>query len=262
MKRLPEQRHHRASSDGGRPKERTIYGINPVTEALKAGRRILDVKVAAGKHGPELKQLVHLLRQKNVPVAEVDRHAIATMADSRSHQGVAARVEALSNGSLTGLVHDRPTGPITVLVLDHLQDPQNLGAIFRAADAFGVDLVFLPAHDAASHQLGSVAKASAGAVEHVAAVVVADLRTPLAELKKHGFAVVGMEAEASDPAAGALDSPRLALVLGSEGPGISKAIRGSCDRLVKIPTSGKVGSLNAGMACGIVLYERYAALKA
>ena len=262
MKTLPPQRPHRAESAGGRPTHRTIYGINPVTEALAAGRAITEAVVLPGKHGPELALVVQKLKAKGVRLVDGDRHRIATLADSRNHQGVVAQVEALPNGSLTGLVKDKPTGRITVLLIDHLQDPQNLGSIYRSADAFAVDLLFLPAHESVSHQLGSVAKASAGAVEHVPTVVVRDLAKAVSELKGHGFRLVGLASPdtgvpATADMGAALASERLAIALGAEGAGLSKAVRSMCDELVSIRTAGKVGSLNAGTACGLVLHARF-----
>lgn len=267
MKTLPPKRQHRAeSSGGGRPTHRTLYGINPVTEALQAGRAVVEAVVLPGKHGPELAELVRKLKAKSVRIVEGDRHRIATLADSRNHQGVVAQVEALPNGSLTGLVKDRPEGALTVLLIDHLQDPQNLGSIYRSADAFGVDLMFLPAHESVSHQLGSVAKASAGAVEHVPTVVVRDLAKAVSELKGHGFRLVGLASPdtgvpATQDLGATLAAGRLAIALGAEGAGLSKTLRSVCDELVSIGTTGKVGSLNAGTACGVVLHERYRSVK-
>lgn len=202
-----------------------------------------------------------MFRQRKTPLEEIDRNALAELCQTPKHQGIAAEVEPLKNGSLTGLVKDHPDAPLTVLITDHIQDPQNLGAIYRAADAFGVQLVFVPAHDCCSHQLASVSKASSGAVEHVPSVVVAELRTAIAELKGHGFKLVGLEAEGSCPLEDAVTPRRLAIVVGSEGLGIAKSLAGLCDRQASIRTGGQVSSLNAAMACGIALYERQRSLR-
>ena len=262
MKTLPPKREQKAESGGGR-QARTLYGINPVNEAITAGRAILEVKMLSGKHGPELAALAQRLKQKGVKVDPADRHALAMISDSRHHQGVVAKVESLPNGSLTGLVKDKPDAPLTVLLLDHLQDPQNLGSIYRSADAFGVDLVFIPAHESVSHQLGSVAKASSGAVEHVPTVVVRDLAKVISELKSHRFTLVGLaspDATGTTPSAGitgAVTGKRVALVLGAEGQGLSKSVRVLCDAFATIKTTGRVGSLNAGTACAIAPHERF-----
>lgn len=266
MKTLPPKREHRAESAGGRPTHRTLYGINPLNEALDAGRAVVEATVLPGKHGPDLAKLVSRLKQKGVRLQEADRHRIATMADTRNHQGVVAKVEALPNGSLTGLVKDRAGDALTVLLLDHLQDPQNLGSIYRSADSFGVQLLFLPAHESVSHQLGSVAKASSGAVEHVPTVVVRDLAKAVSELKGHGFRLIGLTSpdtgvEPTGPLAELVRGPRIAIALGAEGSGLSRSVRVLCDGLATIHTTGKVGSLNAGTACGIVLHERFAAVR-
>lgn len=266
LKTLPPNRPQRAESGGGRPTHRTLYGINPLNEALDAGRAIIEATVLPGKHGPELAALVQRLKEKAVRIVEGDRHRIATLADSRNNQGVVAQVEALPNGSLTGLVKDRGEGPLTILLLDHLQDPQNLGSIYRSADAFGVDLMFLPAHESVSHQLGSVAKASSGAVEHVPTVVVRDLAKAISELKGHGFRLLGLASPdtgvpATPDLAAPLQAGRLAIALGAEGAGLSKTVRSVCDELISIGTTGKVGSLNAGTACGLILHERFKTVK-
>jgi 23S rRNA (guanosine2251-2'-O)-methyltransferase len=265
MKQLPPKRDHRAQSSGGtRPAHRVVYGINPVSEALRAGRAIEEATVLASSRGPDLKRLIDELKAKKIRLFEADRHHLAQLADSRNHQGVVAKVEALPNGSLTGLVGDRPDAALTVLLVDHLQDPQNLGAVYRSAESFGVHLIFLPAHESVSHQLGSVAKASAGAVEHVPTVVVRDLAKPVSELKKHGFRLIGLSSPDSRggevsgrPLDEVLAGERLAIVLGAEGAGLSKTLRALCDEHATIPTTGKLGSLNAGTACGIALYERW-----
>ncbi|MBI4860949.1 MAG: RNA methyltransferase [Candidatus Riflebacteria bacterium] len=236
---------------------RTLYGVNPVKEAIAAGRHIEAAWILEGQCGRELRQLAERLERAGVAVTSASRDSLARRSETLKHQGIVARVEALPNGSLTGLIKDRPEDRLTVLVADHIQDPQNLGAIYRAADAFGVHLVFLPAHDACSHQLGSVAKASAGAVEHVSTVVVSSLKVPIAELKGHGFTVLGLEAGSGAWSAGAFEGGRLALVVGSEGGGLTEPVRALCDRLVAIPSAGKVGSLNAAVACGVALYERH-----
>jgi 23S rRNA (guanosine2251-2'-O)-methyltransferase len=253
----PPPRGERAASGGAdRRSPRMLYGVNPVREALAAGRRILDAHVLSRSQGPDLKRIVAALRERGVPILPADRHDLSTLSGTTRHQGVVARVESLPNGSLTGLVKDRPDEPLTVLLLDHLQDPQNLGAVYRAAEAFGVHLVFLPAHASVSHQLGSVAKASAGAVEHVPTVVVRDLKTPIAELRGHGFAILGLEPERGEELCCSSWPERTAIVLGSEGGGLAGSTRALCDRMVSIPTAGHVASLNAASACAIVLYER------
>lgn len=239
---------------------RLLYGINPITEALAAGRKVHEAWALSS--GSAAKSLIGQLRARGVPVHAEDRHQLSQRCGSVQHQGLVARVGSLPNGSLSGLVKDRPEADLTVLVLDHLQDPQNLGAIYRSADAFGVDLIFIPATEAASPQLASVAKASAGAVEHVRTIVVRDLAKAVSELKGHGFRLVGLASPDTGVAAtadlgAALTAGRLAIALGAEGAGLSKTVRSMCDELVSIGTTGKVGSLNAGTACGVVLHQRF-----
>jgi 23S rRNA (guanosine2251-2'-O)-methyltransferase len=259
----PQPRREAANAGGKRRTEaRLLYGINPIQEALNAGHRILDAHTLPGKVGPELKGIIASLRAAKVPISHLDRHGLSQLCGNPKHQGLVAQAAPLTNGSLTGLMRDHPDEALTVVVLDRIQDPQNLGAIYRVADAMGVSLIFLPAGDAVSHQLGSVAKASAGAVEHVPTVVVADLRTPLTELKGHGFAIVGLATSGTAPIRGNLLHRRLAIVLGSEGAGLSKNAAAACHSTLSIPMRGKVDSLNAAQALGITLYERSCAVAA
>lgn len=242
-----------SSRPRGRASGRMLYGINPLTEALAAGRKVHEAWALSS--GSAAKSLIGQLRAKGVTVHSEDRHQLSQRCGSVQHQGIVARVDSLPNGSLSGLIKDRGDGPITVLVLDHLQDPQNLGAIYRSADAFGVDLIFIPSTEAASPQLASVAKASAGAVEHVATVVVGDLARPLEELKGHQFVVIGLEMKGASMLPDYERPQRLCLVAGNEGTGITHKVRPFLDGSLAIPMKGKVNSLNVASSVATVLYS-------
>ena len=155
----------------------------------------------------------------HVPEVEiVSSSRLQQIVTNGSHQGIAAEVEMIPNGSLTGLMKDKGKD-LLVILLDGIEDPGNLGAIYRVADATGVDLVFLPSKGSASHQLASVAKSSAGAVEHVKTVVVSRLNRVVEELKENGFTVLALEGSkgARFPEDLELKKP-VALIIGSEGP--------------------------------------------
>lgn len=234
---------------------RVLYGIHPVEEALRAGSKLRAIAVEKDNKNPALRQIAHLARRASVPLEMWDRSRIFRACDSPHHQGVVAEAEPLRNGSLTGLLKDRPDDPLTVLLLDRVQDPQNLGNIFRTAEAAGVSLIFLPSKSSASHQLGSVAKASAGAVEHVPAVVVASLKQPVKELREAGFRIVGLDQKGSSGLWETQLGKRTALVVGAEGTGLGAQARELCDAFISVPMTGKIESLNVTNAVAVVLYE-------
>lgn len=229
---------------------RTIYGIHPVSEALKADRTVHELLVKTGGQGLA-KQVDPKRRAKTVKFLPPE--ALAKLAGSEHHQGVVARTDPLGNASLNHLVRTKGEA-LFVLLLDGVQDPQNLGAVIRVADCVGVDLVVVPAHDAASVQLGSVAKASAGAIEHVNLLVVADLKTVLDEMKEHGFTRLGLEAEEGESLMAGKPKFPLALVLGGEDRGIKTRVRAACDRLVHLPMHGRVNSLNVSAAAAAAAF--------
>lgn len=234
---------------------RVLHGIHPVMEALRVRGRVRAVWVERDSRNPQLKRLTGQARAAGVRVETCDWQRLQKLSQSTQHQGVVAEAVPLSNGSLSGLLKDRPDDDLTVLMIDRVQDPQNLGNIYRSAEAAGVALIFLPAKATASHQLGSVAKASAGAVEHVPTVVVSALRQPAQELRAAGFRILGLDMEASTGLWETDFGRRTALLVGAEGGGLGAAARGLCDGFVGIPMHGKVDSLNVTNAVAVVLYE-------
>lgn len=234
---------------------RILYGLHSVAEALRVPGRVRALYLEQGSQSPQLRRMGEKARASGIPVALCDRGRLFKMADSTHHQGVVAEAHPLSNGSLRGLLKDHPEEPLTVLILDRVQDPQNLGNIYRSAEASGVALVFLPAKATVSHQLGSVARASAGAVEHVPTVVVGTLKPPLSELKESGFRIYGLDQGGSSNCWETEYAPRAALLAGAEGTGLGHAAREMCDELVNVPMLGRVESLNVTNAVAVVLYE-------
>ena len=234
-----------------------IYGRNAVSEALTAGR-VRRVWVALGATG-KADTLVASARQLGVAVAQVDRREIERLAPQSNHQGVAAEVTPFKYSSLDSVLQAAAARgePAFLLILDCLQDPQNLGSLLRTAEIVGVHGAVLPRHRAAE-VTPAVEKASAGAVEHLAVVQETNLTQAIERLKKAGLWIGGLEAtdKAVDYWSAPLTGP-LALVVGSEGRGISRLVRESCDFLVRLPMRGKVTSLNAAVAGSVVLYEAY-----
>ncbi len=234
---------------------RLLYGINPVAECLRAGGRIQSIQSEIEPRNPVLKRLLGRCRAAKIPIQEMPRDRLQRLCGSRNHQGVVATANLLRNGSLRGILQDRPDEPHTVLLLDRIQDPQNLGNIYRSAEAAGVSLIFMPAKGATSHQLGSVSSASAGAVEHVPTVVVAGLRGPADELRASGFGIFGLEAETGPCYWDMNFGGRTALVLGAEGSGLGAQARKLCDQTLSLPMQGKMESLNVTNAVAVTLYE-------
>ncbi len=204
--------------------------------------------------GPDRPSIVEAARQSSVPVERVERSVLDSVGDH--HQGVGAEVEPYPYSDLhlileaAGAANSRAL----ILILDQLQDPQNLGTLIRTAEAVGVDGILIPKKGAAG-VTPAVVSASSGACEHLHIARV-NLARAMTELKKLDIWIAGLEndADARDIYTAELDTP-LAIVVGAEGHGLRKLVRETCDYLVRIPMQGSVGSLNAGVAGSIALYE-------
>ncbi|MBV9577894.1 MAG: 23S rRNA (guanosine(2251)-2'-O)-methyltransferase RlmB [Chloroflexi bacterium] len=230
-----------------------LYGRNSVFEALRAARRpVQRVLVARGAHGIE--DLVTEARLRRVPVDSVDRYRLDRLGGAH-HQGVVAEAAAFPYAHLDSLP---PAGDSPLLlVLDSLQDPQNFGTLLRTAQATGVDGVLIPEHRAVG-VTPAVSNASAGAVEHLRIVRVTNLARTLQQLKATGVWTFGLAVDAEQAYWAADLSGPIAIVVGSEGSGLSRLVRETCDILVAIPMAGgSVQSLNASVAGSLVLYEGF-----
>lgn len=236
-----------------------IYGRQPVRETLRARRRqAFKLLLAEGLRPTGIVgEIVTLARQAGVPVQGVDRRELDRLGDELNHQGLAAEVSAYPYVDLPDLLHaDRDAGePPFLLLLDHLRDPQNLGSLLRSAEAAGVHGVVLPGRRAAGVTPAAV-RASAGAAEHVRVALVTNLVQAMNSLQAAGIWLAGLEAlpEAQTYAEADLTGP-LGLVVGSEGQGLARLVRETCDLLLRLPLYGQVESLNAGVAGAIALYE-------
>ena len=232
-----------------------IYGRNPVYEVIKANRRhLFQIWVAEGvQEKGRLKEVIQICRNKDLPVNYVPRHKLEKI--GHPHQGVALEASAYPYRSLDEMFERAQSSgkPPFFLILDTLQDPQNLGSLLRTAEAVGVHGVLLPLKRTVT-VTPSVVAASSGASEHLL-ITQANLAQAITNLKQNDVWVVGLDGgPESQPAAQVdLDGPT-ALVVGSEGQGMRRLVRESCDVLVRLPMLGKVESLNAAVAGSVVLY--------
>ena len=232
-----------------------IFGINAVTEALKArGRAFEWVGVAKDRHDLRLQKLIQECRRNSVAVRFLARVELDRMAATGSHQGVVAVTSSKQYADLDDVIASKRGEHSLVIVLDGVEDPHNLGAILRTADAAGTDGVVIPERRAVG-VTGTVAKASAGASEHLPIAKVTNISRSLEELKTKGLWIVGLD-EHGKQGYDAVDYKMdCALVLGAEGKGLHDLVASKCDFLVSIPMLGKVPSLNVSVAAGVVLYE-------
>lgn len=228
-----------------------IYGINPVMEALRAGR-VKELRVSQ-RSDDRLRELLALAGDGGVQVRRVPPDVLDRDSRRGVHQGVVAEVEELEDYSVADLVNGARGVPL-IVVLDSIEDPQNLGAILRTADAAGVDGVVIQSRRSAALG-GAAAKASAGAVSHVKIAEVVNIARAIDELKELGVWTVGLAGE-SETSYDAIDfTASSAIVLGAEGSGLRRLVRERCDFLAAIPMAGHVGSLNVSVSAGIALFE-------
>jgi 23S rRNA (guanosine2251-2'-O)-methyltransferase len=237
--------------------EDLVYGLHAVRALLeKRPDAVLRVFVQAGRGDQRAAAVLALARERGVGVDVKTAQELDRLAGGGVHQGIAARVRpavALDEDGLFAKIEAAAPAPL-VLVLDGVQDPHNLGACLRTADAAGVDVVIAP-KDRASGLTPVVRKVAAGAAETVAFAQVTNLARTLRDLKEHGLWIVGTDGEADQLHTQASLTGPLAIVMGAEGAGMRRLTREHCDFVVKLPMLGSVESLNVSVATGIVLYE-------
>jgi 23S rRNA (guanosine2251-2'-O)-methyltransferase len=230
-----------------------VEGRNPVLEALWANAPINKLFVQ-NNVGGTIGQIVALAKQRGIVVVEAEKASLDKLSEGRPHQGVVAQLAVVPYTEFEDLVAKALAEPCPLLlVLDHIEDPHNLGAILRSGLAAGAQGVIIPKRRSAALS-PAVAKASAGAVMHLAVARVANLAQHVARLKEEGFSVVGADSGGKVIYDVKLTCP-LAVIVGSEDEGLSRLLREACDELVAIPMAGPVGSLNASVAAGVVLFE-------
>lgn len=245
-----------ASAAAGGPREgEPIWGINPVLEALRQPEQgVHEVLVAQGKAGPRLQEIIGLARSRGIPLRFVPVQRLGVPQQCR-HQGVAARLAAINYLDLNTLLTGAELQSPPLLVLDCVQDPHNLGSIFRSALAAGFRHVILP-KDRSALIGGTVARTSAGALSHLRLCRVANVAETLQRLKQERYWIFGAVA---DPRARSLYSMRFpeatCLVIGGEGRGIRPLVQKRCDQLITIPMATEFNSLNAAVAAAIIMFE-------
>ena len=232
-----------------------IYGIHAVGEAVKArGRTMEYVAVARERHDARVQIVIDAARSAGVAVRFLPRDQLDRLAGTSQHQGIAAQVKARGYADVSDILDQRRGAKAFVLVLDGIEDPHNLGAVIRTADAAGVDGVIIPERRAVGLN-ATVAKASAGASEHMAVARVTNIARTVEELKQNNIWTVGLD-ERGTQSYDAVDyATDCALILGAEGHGLHELVRKKCDFLVSIPMQGHVPSLNVSVAAAIVMYE-------
>ena len=236
--------------------EDMIEGRNALTEALKSGRTIDKVFVAAGDTDKALARLSAMAKEAGAVVVATDRRKLDQMSPTGAHQGIMAQVAAHEYATVEQILQraaDRGEAPLIVLC-DELTDPHNLGAILRTAECAGAHGVIIPKRRSVG-LTAVVSKTSAGAVEYMPVARVSNMVNTIKELKKQGVWVYGTAAEGSAPLYRTDLTGPAAIVIGNEGQGMSRLVAESCDVLVSIPMKGQISSLNASAAAAILLYE-------
>ena len=235
--------------------EDMVAGRNAVMEALKGSRSVNKLMIANGSTEGSIKEIIAVAKEKGVNIQYWDRSKLDSIARGIRHQGVLAQVAPVQYAELEDIFQvakDRNEPPFIVL-LDELEDPHNLGAILRTADAAGVHGVLIPKHRSCPLS-ATVAKTSAGAVEHVPVARVGNLVQTIKKLKQEGLWVAAADMDGKDYYDTDLTGPLL-LIIGSEGQGVGRLVKEQCDFVVRIPTVGKINSLNASVAGSILMYE-------
>jgi len=237
-------------------REDIVIGRNAVIEALKGDRTIETLYIANTKLEGSINIIVGLAKEKRVLIKEVDKRKLDSMCDGATHQGVIAKVTPYKYSEVSdilALAEERGEAPF-IVILDEVEDPHNLGSIVRTAELFGVHGIIIPKRRSASVS-ATVYKSSVGAIEHVKIAKVTNLNVTIEDLKQKGIWVYGADIRAEEYSYQVDFSGPCAVIIGNEGRGISKLTVQKCDKLIKIPMVGKINSLNASVAGGIIMYE-------
>ena len=236
--------------------EGQLEGRNALTEALRSGRTVDKVFIAAGEIDRGLQRLAAEAKDAGAVVVPVDRRKLDAMSTTHSHQGVIALAAAHEYATIDDILEEAASRGETALIVicDELSDPHNLGAIMRSAECAGAHGVIIPKRRSVG-LTATVAKASAGAVEYMKVARVTNINQAIAELKEKGVWVFGTAAEGSIPMYKADLTGPTAIVIGNEGQGMSPLVQKNCDVTVHIPMKGRISSLNASAAASILLYE-------
>jgi len=252
LNRAPQQEDYESDNEG----QDILEGRNPILEALKSDRSINKILVAKGDREGSISQIIALAREKGIVVQEVDRHKLDSMSESHGHQGVIALAAVRNYVEVDDILEAaREKGePPFLIILDGIKDGYNLGSILRTSDASGVHGVVIPKRRAVG-LTPLVSKASAGAVEYVPVARVTNITQTVEYLKSKNIWIVGTDLSGGQPFYESDLTGPLALVIGSEGEGMSRLVSEKCDFTVKIPMKGQISSLNAAVAGAVVMYE-------
>jgi 23S rRNA (guanosine2251-2'-O)-methyltransferase len=233
-----------------------LAGINSIMEALKGPRKVHKIYIQENRQGKRIQEIIRIAHQKGVFIQYVEKQRLDQIYRISNHQGIVAQVDNYEYSNLDTVFEFaalKRQSPF-LLILDGLEDPQNLGNIIRTAESAGVHGIVIPRHNS-SEVTTAVAKASAGAVEHMHIVQETNIVNTIKDLKGYGLWIVGADMNA-DPEYYSIVLPDpIGLVIGGEGKGIRRLVKEHCDFMVKIPMWGKVSSLNASTAAALLIYE-------
>lgn len=251
-----DDRKERNNTSNESMREDLIIGRNAVIEALKSDRTIECVYVSKGDLEGSIKVALGLAKDRGVVIKEADRRKLDTMCDGLNHQGIVARVTPFKYCEVNDILEDakRKEQQPFIVILDEIEDPHNLGSIIRTAELCGVHGIIIPKRRNVG-VTSTVYKCSAGAIEHMKIAKVTNINATIDMLKEQGIWIYGADIDGKDYSYNTDFSGPCALIIGSEGKGISNLTLKKCDLLVKIPMIGKINSLNASVAGGIMMYE-------
>lgn len=250
--------------------EKYITGFHSIEEKVRAGKNQSNMKIYYSKAGPRVKKIIDEAKKTGIKVNQVEDSKLNEMVASldetlRDHRGIVLKIENTSVASSNLVNFDSwikseaaKNENQTVVILDKVTDPHNVGAILRSCDQFGVNLVVIPEHNSANDIAGNevIGRTSAGASAWVPVAIVNNLVRVSEQLKEAGFWIYG--ADAGGETLGKIDFPgKTCIIMGSEGTGIAQLLEKQCDSIVSIPTCGKIDSLNVSVAAGVLLYELY-----
>jgi 23S rRNA (guanosine2251-2'-O)-methyltransferase len=233
-----------------------LMGKNPILEALKARRPINKILIQRGEHEGTVRLIEAKAREQGIPVQFADKAKLDGLTGGGSHQGVLALASLKRYSDVDEILRyaNEKNEPELIIVLDEIEDPHNLGAIIRTAETAGAHGIIIPKRHSAG-LTPVVGKSSAGAVEFINIARVPNITEVLKNLKSHGLWVIGADAKAETSYLECDMKDRIAIVIGGEAMGLGRLVRETCDFVVSIPTRGKISSLNASVAAGIMMFE-------
>lgn len=233
-----------------------VEGRNAVIELLESGRDINKIFISNGEKHGSINKIINMAKQRKVLITEVNKSKLKEMAKTENYQGVIAIVPPFEYCDVDDIIEEakKRNEPPFIVILDGIEDPHNLGSIIRTAETAGVHGIIIPKRRAASVN-STVAKVSAGAVEYMKIARVNNLNETIKSLKENGIWICGTDISTNTYYDKQDFTGPIAIIIGSEGFGISRLVKENCDFLVKIPMKGKITSLNAAVSAGIVIYE-------